>query len=140
MNPLKGNVYSCVHKSTPVRAHTLPRCAPGPPPFIGLLERADSLMAAYAKQHQEFCSLMEPGCSAKAKGKQFGITGPSAQTHSSSSDFSHSLIPFRSGSHRRPLSPSVTFPLGAVDKGTVPRSGIQTAKSASGLKRVPRTR
>lgn len=53
----------------------------------------------------------------KGQRKWFGTTGPSAQTHLSSLDFSHSLIPFWSGSHLQHLSPSVTLPRGAVVKG-----------------------
>ena len=45
VNPLQGNVYSCVHKSTASQAHPPQMCS-WTTSFITLLERA-----AYAKQH-----------------------------------------------------------------------------------------
>jgi len=98
VKPLKGNVYSCVHKSTALRA-------PQPPPVCSrTTSRHQS--AGKGRQNGSLCQtapriLLPDGARIQCKGqrKRFGTTGPSAQTHSSSLDFSHSLIPFWSGSH-----------------------------------------
>lgn len=95
VNPLEGNVYS-VCPSTPM-PHSPPqppepRNAPGPLALITLLETAESLMAAGAKQHQE-CQSGPRGTQIQCKGqrKWLGIPGPSTQTCSTSLDFLHSF-------------------------------------------------
>lgn len=84
------------------------------------------------------CSLTNPGCGAKAKGNGLGlIPGPGTDVIKFLGLLAlHFTCPLSSPGHIC----GICFPLGPpVVKGLVPRSGIQTAKSASGLKRVPQT-
>lgn len=77
VNPLEGNVYSCVHRSTPVQAPP-PPCAPGPLPSspTGKGRQFNGSLSQTAPRRSD-CSWMDPGYGATGQRKRFGITGPS---------------------------------------------------------------
>lgn len=134
MNPVEESV--CVHTSAP-RRH-LPAMCSRPPSITCCRGQA----ASWPPVPHTNVRLSPDGPRVWRKGqrKWFGIPGPSAPTCLSSSDSPHSFSRgLCSGSRRWHLFHSVTFLLGPVPKGLVPRSGIQTAESAPGLRRVPRT-